>query len=397
MDVLTDLITCPICIETFDSPRLLPCQHTFCERCMTSYISNCLAHAQRKSKTNQLKFINCPVCRKRTYIKSKSSLDGNVFPRNFVIQTLIESQCIFESSNRRNKMARVTCERSTQTGEEKLVIKQSKCSKKKHKATSNVRGCLHHRLVPMPSQSNKIMQTDTVVGDCNLQDLGEKVVIINENYFSLECILMKGVMGPFIQNIERFDTSKSLKRIISSLIILLFCTIMYMKCWNYFTTLEICICKSVLIYFTITFVRQLCTLKFTERTLASTADKLVGKSADKVTTGSRYRKETIRCRLRLMSEIKHIVYSSMFHILYIGVVVVSIFSVVFCITFINNLTIVFTGSGTLYSVGADEWKCVRLLMIFLDTTDGVFKVINGIVADFENSKLENILQTIFGK
>lgn len=34
-----ELITCPICLEYFTKPRYLPCLHTYCEDCLSDYIS----------------------------------------------------------------------------------------------------------------------------------------------------------------------------------------------------------------------------------------------------------------------------------------------------------------------------------------------------------------------
>nr|XP_034310284.1 tripartite motif-containing protein 45-like [Crassostrea gigas] len=54
-DILTT--TCPICFESFKTPRILPCLHTFCHNCLSSYIlSTC------KSKESPVGF-PCPLCR----------------------------------------------------------------------------------------------------------------------------------------------------------------------------------------------------------------------------------------------------------------------------------------------------------------------------------------------
>lgn len=50
--------TCPICFETYKTPRNLPCLHTFCHNCLGSYIiSTC------KIKQNPVGF-HCPICRR---------------------------------------------------------------------------------------------------------------------------------------------------------------------------------------------------------------------------------------------------------------------------------------------------------------------------------------------
>lgn len=51
-------MACPICFETFETPRNLPCLHTFCHNCLASYIiSTC------KPKQNPVGF-PCPICRR---------------------------------------------------------------------------------------------------------------------------------------------------------------------------------------------------------------------------------------------------------------------------------------------------------------------------------------------
>uniref|UniRef100_K1PIX2 Tripartite motif-containing protein 45 n=1 Tax=Magallana gigas TaxID=29159 RepID=K1PIX2_MAGGI len=55
----TDMTTtCPICFESFKTPKILPCMHTFCHNCLSSYIlSTC------KTKESPVGF-PCPLCRR---------------------------------------------------------------------------------------------------------------------------------------------------------------------------------------------------------------------------------------------------------------------------------------------------------------------------------------------
>ncbi len=48
--LVENVITCPICLKHFDQPRMLPCSHTFCFRCiqnMTSQNNGLLKCPQR--------------------------------------------------------------------------------------------------------------------------------------------------------------------------------------------------------------------------------------------------------------------------------------------------------------------------------------------------------------
>ena len=54
VDILT---SCPICFETFKSPKYLPCLHSFCAGCLQTYITSAF-------RVNSVcKGIDCPVCR----------------------------------------------------------------------------------------------------------------------------------------------------------------------------------------------------------------------------------------------------------------------------------------------------------------------------------------------
>ena len=49
---LKSLLECPICLETFDDPRTLPCLHSFCMKCLENFV-------ERKHEAD----FKCPVCR----------------------------------------------------------------------------------------------------------------------------------------------------------------------------------------------------------------------------------------------------------------------------------------------------------------------------------------------
>nr|XP_034309469.1 tripartite motif-containing protein 45-like [Crassostrea gigas] len=78
---------CPICFESFKTPRILPCLHTFCHNCLSPYIlSTC------KSKESPVGF-PCPLC--RSFVPAPSfSVElekwSELIPINKAIQVLIE-------------------------------------------------------------------------------------------------------------------------------------------------------------------------------------------------------------------------------------------------------------------------------------------------------------------
>ena len=81
MDGVDDTIECPVCYETFDIertiPRLLPCTHTVCEKCLSELLRG--------------QVIICPQCRK----KHKAESGANGFPQNKYIVKLLSNKAEF--------------------------------------------------------------------------------------------------------------------------------------------------------------------------------------------------------------------------------------------------------------------------------------------------------------
>lgn len=86
MEDLEHALTCSICMEIFESPRQLPCQHTYCEKCLTLYIKG---NSQDRRKRGGR--FNCPICRNEVVLK-RSPYDGSLFPPNLTALSLIESK-----------------------------------------------------------------------------------------------------------------------------------------------------------------------------------------------------------------------------------------------------------------------------------------------------------------
>ncbi|KAJ8316019.1 hypothetical protein KUTeg_006033 [Tegillarca granosa] len=83
-----DLVTCPICYEQFTNPKCLPCNHTFCQSCLKSYIIT-----QLGGEGKQAKEFPCPVCRQEVTVtdpKLTSESIADTMPGNHVITSLIE-------------------------------------------------------------------------------------------------------------------------------------------------------------------------------------------------------------------------------------------------------------------------------------------------------------------
>ncbi|XP_062373567.1 tripartite motif-containing protein 2 isoform X1 [Sardina pilchardus] len=67
-------LICSICLDRYDNPKVLPCLHTFCERCLQNYIP---AHSLT---------LSCPVCRQTSILPEKgvSALQSNFFITNLM-------------------------------------------------------------------------------------------------------------------------------------------------------------------------------------------------------------------------------------------------------------------------------------------------------------------------
>lgn len=69
MPSIEESLTCPICLDLFDDPRLLPCSHTFCCKCLHPTINN-------------RSFAKCPLCRYHCI--------GQILPVNRIVRSLVE-------------------------------------------------------------------------------------------------------------------------------------------------------------------------------------------------------------------------------------------------------------------------------------------------------------------
>ena len=76
-NTLEKILECPICLEEFKNPKMLPCQHSFCmEDCLKSLVES----------NSVSKEIICPICRKKCSVPRKG------FPNNYTLQSLLELQ-----------------------------------------------------------------------------------------------------------------------------------------------------------------------------------------------------------------------------------------------------------------------------------------------------------------
>ena len=74
---LDDMTECPICTEVYTDPRVLPCVHTYCLKCIEAW-------SKAKQPGDKLA---CPLCRKKFTLSSNGVKD---LPKNFFVANFLE-------------------------------------------------------------------------------------------------------------------------------------------------------------------------------------------------------------------------------------------------------------------------------------------------------------------
>src|ERR1700733_4661401 len=85
---LEDLNECPICSETYNEPKILPCIHTFCRKS--------LQETGLKTNKNPGNKMPCPICRTEFTVPD---VGFTGLQRNFFMERLIETKNILNPSS----------------------------------------------------------------------------------------------------------------------------------------------------------------------------------------------------------------------------------------------------------------------------------------------------------
>ncbi|XP_034354006.1 E3 ubiquitin-protein ligase TRIM13 [Arvicanthis niloticus] len=72
MELLEEDLTCPICCSLFDDPRVLPCSHNFCRKCLEGLLEGNVRNSLWRPSP-----FKCPTCRKETSATGVNSLQVN--------------------------------------------------------------------------------------------------------------------------------------------------------------------------------------------------------------------------------------------------------------------------------------------------------------------------------
>uniref|UniRef100_A0AAY3ZZM8 E3 ubiquitin-protein ligase Midline-1 n=1 Tax=Denticeps clupeoides TaxID=299321 RepID=A0AAY3ZZM8_9TELE len=85
MDALESELTCPICLELFDDPLLLPCAHSLCFGCAHRIL---VSHCASNESVQSIAAFQCPTCRYVISLSPQRGLDG--LKRNVTLQNIID-------------------------------------------------------------------------------------------------------------------------------------------------------------------------------------------------------------------------------------------------------------------------------------------------------------------
>ena len=76
---ISEETTCSICCDQFKDPKMLPCQHTFCLKCL-----------ENVAKLNDPNTVDCPLCRKVYKVPTRGGVGR--FKSNLLMKTLLEAK-----------------------------------------------------------------------------------------------------------------------------------------------------------------------------------------------------------------------------------------------------------------------------------------------------------------
>ncbi|XP_067888854.1 tripartite motif-containing protein 2-like isoform X2 [Heterodontus francisci] len=91
-------LVCSICLDRYNNPKVLPCLHTFCERCLQNYIPP------------QSLTLSCPVCRQTSILPEKgvAALQNNFFITNLMEVLQRDAACSREQASMKETVSAVS-------------------------------------------------------------------------------------------------------------------------------------------------------------------------------------------------------------------------------------------------------------------------------------------------
>lgn len=172
LEAVKEHLTCPLCKNNFEDPKTLVCLHSFCERCISSHITDNL---KSFITTNGL---DCPICKKPTtqpgFIGQKPEVWSTMLPTNQALSNILKALKTVKSKSdllcprHKDQEVEFFCE-------EHEIFACSLCSTHSHKACRSVptiSDAVDKRLANIGTLTNdlsaQITQTETILN--NRQD-----------------------------------------------------------------------------------------------------------------------------------------------------------------------------------------------------------------------------------
>ncbi|KPP68795.1 hypothetical protein Z043_112500 [Scleropages formosus] len=84
METLESELTCPICLELFEDPLLLPCAHSLCFGCAHRIL---VSHCTPNEPVESITAFQCPTCR---YVITLNQRGLEGLKRNVTLQNIID-------------------------------------------------------------------------------------------------------------------------------------------------------------------------------------------------------------------------------------------------------------------------------------------------------------------
>ena len=88
MEQFDQLLTCCICLDRYRTPKLLPCQHSYClDPCMEGLVDYVKKQVTEAALVTSVPQVKCPECRAGHRIPY-NGIQG--FPTNYTLQKFLE-------------------------------------------------------------------------------------------------------------------------------------------------------------------------------------------------------------------------------------------------------------------------------------------------------------------
>lgn len=180
---LKDITECIICKETFKDPRILPCIHTFCRKCLEA--------AASKSSKQPGSRMPCPMCRHGFVVPAKGV---DELQKNFFMVKLIDMTKHIESSV--NPLCDVCPEDSADTDSNvEIMLAELFCRNCTLRLCSN---CVRHHKRSKLTSAHVLARLD----DCSLVEKMSEILVPDEcekhenERLKLHCMDCQAVVCP---------------------------------------------------------------------------------------------------------------------------------------------------------------------------------------------------------